>query len=197
MTVRWKAHVTNLVTCALLMLVACVLASIYGALHNQVSYTVSPEAFVQIYFFQFGVERGGAERWDAALIGIRATWWMGLYIGGVLAPLGIFFGTSKSNLWNVIRAYGVVAATVATTYLLALIITHFVSNLSFRGELLGAWFYFTLNDEYDRALITHDASYLGGFLGIALGAKYLLNIRKKYLGVESRGIVAPSQLDAH
>ena len=117
-------------------------------------------------------------------------WWGSRALGNLLR-------TSKSNLWNVIRAYGVVAATAATTYLLALIITHFVSNLSFRGELLGAWFYFTLNDEYDRALITHDASYLGGFLGIALGAKYLLNIRKKYLGVESRGIVAPSQLDAH
>ena len=33
-----------------LFLVACLFAGIYGALHNQISYTVSPEYFTQFKF---------------------------------------------------------------------------------------------------------------------------------------------------
>jgi hypothetical protein len=179
MLAKWRKHLPNIGKCVALILVACILASIYGALHNQVSYTVSPEAFIQIYFFQFGVVRGGAERWDAALIGIQATWWMGLYIGGVLAPLGVFFGDGVSKTWNVVRAYGVVALTAATTYFVVLAVTHFVPKISFYKEFFGFYIYCVVEDEYGRAMITHDASYVGGFLGIAFGASYLLKRNKR------------------
>ncbi len=62
--------------------------SLFGALHDQISYTVSPEYFTRFKFIQFGLlDPGLPERLRAAEVGWLASWWMGL-------PLGIFAGVA-------------------------------------------------------------------------------------------------------
>ena len=41
-----------------LLIVACLTAGVYGALHNQISYTVSPDYFHAFKFHQFGIPEG-------------------------------------------------------------------------------------------------------------------------------------------
>ncbi len=71
------------------VLLACVGAALaYGAVNDQVTVTISPE------YFLYGKElakvvgdppsSAGALRWEAALVGLKATWSAGLLIGVVL-----------------------------------------------------------------------------------------------------------------
>ena len=62
--------------------VAIVAAGLYGVLHNQISYTVSPEYFTRFKFVQFGLtELELPERVRASMVGFQASWWMGIPIG--------------------------------------------------------------------------------------------------------------------
>ncbi|MEL7344756.1 MAG: hypothetical protein AAFN59_07835 [Pseudomonadota bacterium] len=69
---------------------ACLLAGVYGVLHNQISYSVGPDYFHAFKFRQFRVPIDLHGRMGAALVGLRASWWMGLVIGGPLAVLSLF-----------------------------------------------------------------------------------------------------------
>ena len=54
----------------------------YGALHNQISYTVSSEYFTRFKFNQFNLQDNSLNnRIKAAMVGYRASAWMGFYIG--------------------------------------------------------------------------------------------------------------------
>jgi hypothetical protein len=67
-----------------------VLAGAYGALHDQVSYTISPEYFTKMKFRQFAwADFGLPERVFVAEIGFLASWWAGLIAGWLLARLGL------------------------------------------------------------------------------------------------------------
>jgi hypothetical protein len=72
-----------------------ILAAIYGALNNQISYSISPEFFTKSMFPIFGFVEYGQEtpRLTAAIIGAWSTWWLGLIIGVVYGIVGLF----KSN----------------------------------------------------------------------------------------------------
>ena len=53
--------------------VSCCIAALFGALHNQVSFTLSDEYFTKFKFFQFGLsEFDVAPRILAAYVGILA-----------------------------------------------------------------------------------------------------------------------------
>lgn len=52
----------------LLVGVACVLSGLYGAVHNQISYSVSPEYFTKFKFVQFRIN-GLPHRLGAAVVG--------------------------------------------------------------------------------------------------------------------------------
>ncbi len=52
-----------------LFVIACLFAGSYGAVHNQISYTVAPEYFTQFKFHQFQIDEGAPERVGAAIVG--------------------------------------------------------------------------------------------------------------------------------
>ena len=61
--------VKTLAMCVLLLLVATLIAGAYGAIHNQISYTVSSEDFTQFKFWQFGLSRSASSRQNPRLNG--------------------------------------------------------------------------------------------------------------------------------
>jgi hypothetical protein len=72
----------------LFMVLALLTAGIFGALHDQISYTVSHEYFTRFKFFQFGLlDPAVPERLRAAQVGFLASWWMGI-------PLGLLAGVA-------------------------------------------------------------------------------------------------------
>src|SRR6516162_3933246 len=67
---------------------AMLVAGLFGAFHDQISYSVSSEYFTRFKFIQFRLlDTDLPERIRVAEVGFRASWWMGI-------PLGIFCGSA-------------------------------------------------------------------------------------------------------
>ena len=69
---------------------ASLIAGIYGILHDQISYTVSPEYYTKFKFIQFNlanennIEKIKNPRILVSIVGFLATWWFGLILGFIL-----------------------------------------------------------------------------------------------------------------
>ena len=61
-----------------MIVLATLLAGIYGSLHDQVTYSISSEYFTIFKFDQFGFQDWGNNnpRLTTAIIGFLATWWV-------------------------------------------------------------------------------------------------------------------------
>jgi hypothetical protein len=89
------------------------LAGTYGALRDQISYTISPEYFTKFKFPQFAwADLGWPNRAFAAEVGFLASWWAGLIAGWLLGRLGL------AELW-LARDYRRAAFAVAILVLIA------------------------------------------------------------------------------
>ena len=69
---------TKLAFVPVLLMVGCLFAGLYGIIHNQISYTVSPEYFHAFKFQQFNIPPSLQNRIGASIVGWGASWWMGL-----------------------------------------------------------------------------------------------------------------------
>ncbi len=161
----------------LLVLVATLLAGAYGALHDQVTYTISSEYFTAFKFEQFGFEDWGpaTPRTATAVIGFLATWWVGLFAGLVLGLLGFIHATPK-------QMFRVAFRSILLTLAIAIV-------FAFVGGLVG---WLTI-DEYGGCLPyavaecrrfcivgeIHSFGYTGGEVGTVVGMAYQVVVRKK------------------
>ena len=162
-----------------LFAVACLFAGIYGAIHNQISYTVSPEYFTKFKFCQFGLIHF-QDRLGAAIVGWNAAWWMGIVIGIVLIPLGLLIKGNANYFWSMIRVFGIVALTTLVVGLGALATAFVVVDPETVGEFTR--YNNAIDDDaaFTRAGTMHNFSYLGGLAGIITGAVDILSRRKRY-----------------
>ena len=75
---------------ALLALSGALIAGCFGILHDQVTYTISPEYFTRMKFDQFRhADFGFPPRLFVAEIGFLATWWVGLIAAWFLARVSL------------------------------------------------------------------------------------------------------------
>ena len=73
-----------------LTLAGALVAGGYGILHDQITYTLSPEYFTLLKFAQFRqADFGFSERVLVAEIGFLATWWVGLIASWFLVRLAV------------------------------------------------------------------------------------------------------------
>ena len=64
------------------------LVGLYGIVHDQVTYSISPEYFTRLKFAQFSyADFGLPNRVFVAEIGFLATWWVGLIAGWFIARI--------------------------------------------------------------------------------------------------------------
>ena len=82
----------------LLLVVGCLTAGLFGALHDQVSYSVSPDYFHAFKFHQFQIPPHLHNRVGAAIVGWRASWWMGPIIGVPLLTAGLLLPDWRAYL---------------------------------------------------------------------------------------------------
>jgi hypothetical protein len=172
----------------LIILVATVVASIYGVGHDQVTYSISPEYYTKFKFIQFNLADSAAAqhmtqpRSAVVLTGVKATWWMGVLIGVVLGLVGFIFPDADTMFSYTLRALGWV--------LLITIIAGVVGGLYGHNVLAGkgvSWW--MPSDLKDRtAYITvgsiHNFSYVGGMVGLFVGIVFLV-LRKRLIIVKS------------
>ena len=160
---------SKIVLVPVLFVIACLFAGVYGAVHNQISYTVSAEYFTQFKFHQFRIAAGTPDRVGAAVVGWYAAWWMGLVIGVVLIPLGLVIRGGKRYFWGMLRVFGVVTATTLLVGLLALAWSFVSVEASEVGEISRYGNEIVDDAAFVRAGTMHNFSYLGGLIGMITG----------------------------
>ena len=123
-----KASGSDLRKAAGFALAGALIAGCFGVLHDQITYTISPEYFTQMKFDQFRwADLGFPKRVFVAEIGFLATWWVGLVATWFLARLAL--PKFKSPQTRVIKA--VVYISGITTL------------FSVTGYLIGPWLFAT------------------------------------------------------
>lgn len=168
------------------ILIFTLAASLYGAIHNQVTYSISPEYFTKFKFHQFQwafadfTANIGSEdkpeyvmsnnRIGASLVGILATWWFGLLMVIVFAIVIILARANKQHNRFLRRSFVYVFATT--------IVSGFIALVMFKMGLLSN--ICTLDHVANKNLFSlagwiHNFSYLGGLLGLVVGLSYFIN----------------------
>ncbi len=157
---------------------AIVIASIYGVLHDQVTYSISPEYYTKFKFIQFNLADAFAAqhmtqpRSAVVIVGILATWWMGLSIGIVVALFALFFKEPATMFPSAMQALGLVVAVAIISAAIGGLYGHY--QLAKTG--VNWWLPGQLVDK--PAFITvgaiHNASYIGGVVGLIFAALFLL-----------------------
>jgi hypothetical protein len=155
---------------------ACLIAGLYGALHNQISYTVSPDYFFAFKFHQFGITVDLQCRLGASLVGWYASWWMGLIIGVPVLLVGLVCPTWETYVRRSFIAFAIAALTALVVGLGALVYGYFTIA---EGSSPGFWYPEGIADHvsFARAGNMHNFSYLGGSLGIITASAYLIVAR--------------------
>lgn len=161
-----KTNMSKRLAVALLLVpLACLIGGVYGALHNQISYTVAPEYFTALKFLQFDIPQSMPQRLGAALVGWHASWWMGMFIGVPIALLGMGIPDVRAQ----VRSFLLVAiAVVALTLVLggiSLLLPVAPASLERAQNFPGV----SDPGAFARAGMMHSNSYLAGALSMPLG----------------------------
>jgi hypothetical protein len=162
-----------------LLVIACLFAGSYGAIHNQISYTVSPEYFTQFKFHQFRIAEGTPHRIGVAIVGWNAAWWMGIVIGIILIPFGLLIRGNANYFWGMIRVFGIVTLTTLLTGLAALALAYVFLDSDNVGRISRYGNEITDDVAFARAGTMHNLSYLGGLAGIITGGVAILWLRHR------------------
>lgn len=149
-----------------LLVLAALAAATFGALHNQLSYSVGPTYFTDFKFLQFNISDTIPERLGASLVGVMASWWMGPIIG---LPAFIYGLVAVPNA----RSY--LAAGCGAIFIVILLATFgaltgllgglVADNTGLMDEMITFPAGPTRSDLL-RAGFMHDASYIAGALGL-------------------------------
>jgi hypothetical protein len=151
--------------------VGAVIAGCYGALHDQISYAISPEYFTQLKFRQFDyADFGWTPRIFASEVGFLGSWWVGLFAGWFLARAGLAELPATTRRSCTIESFAILLAMTAVAGLVGAVLGLVVTQ---RGDL-GAWDHWRrgLDLEDLRAFVIvaylHAAGYLGALAGLVL-----------------------------
>ena len=149
---------------ALLSLTGSLIAGSFGILHDQITYTISPEYFTRLKFDQFrAADFGFPTRVFVAEIGFLATWWVGLIAAWFLARIALpkFHSPEK----RVLKAMAII---VGITILLG-VAGYFIGPSLFENrpgwhEALNSMGV-TDTTAFNRVAAIHLGSYAGAFIG--------------------------------
>jgi len=149
---------------ALLALAGALIAGVFGILHDQITYTISPEYFTRMKFDQFrAADFGFPTRVFVAEIGFLATWWVGLIAAWFLARIALPKFVSPGK-----RVMLAMTAIVGITIIFA-VIGYFVGPSLFgnRPDWREALDSMGVTDTtaFNRVAAIHLGSYAGAFLG--------------------------------
>lgn len=159
------------------------ISGFFGIIHDQITYSISDEYYSKFKFIQFGlIEEGDAlpanPRVCVSIVGFLATWWTGLFIGIIYGTILMFF--KKVNLSYKIY-FRAIAITLSTTIIIS-IAGYFNGKYFITATELHWYFPKNLIDQKSFIVVgsIHNASYLGGLIGLLLGSFYLLMLKEHY-----------------
>ena len=175
----------------------CLVAGLYGILHDQLTYTISPEYYTKFKFYQFGLIDEGNEvtfefpRLLVSIVGFMATWWMGISIATILG----LFSLHSERIFMIEIAMKAFIVTIIIAFLNGLYGLYYgFTYLSHQPkENFHRWFIPDNLVDFESFIAVgsmHNESYIGGLYGLFGGIAYIgwrkgiLKLKqKKSLGV--------------
>lgn len=165
----------------LIIVIAPLIGGLFGILHDQLTYTISPEYYTKFKFYQFGLMNIGNEaifptpRLQVTAVGFMATWWMGLPIGLILGLVGLVHKDSKQMFHSTIKAIIITIIVAFSTGLIGLV----YGKIYLAQIGVNWWLPHNLidTDNFIAVGSMHNFSYLGGLTGLIAGIFY--SIRQK------------------
>jgi hypothetical protein len=159
-----------------------IIGGLYGIIHDQLTYTISPEYYTKFKFYQFGLMDIGNEaifpnpRLEVSAVGFMATWWMGLPIGLILGLVGLTINNNKKMFLTVLKAFVLTTIVAFVTGLIGLV----YGKLHLADTGVNWWLPENLNDKKNFIAVgsMHNFSYIGGLTGLIAGIIYILRQRK-------------------
>jgi len=121
-----------------------ILAGIYGILHDQITYSISPEYYTKLKFEQFELlNTTGSDRLKAAKIGFLATWVVGLIAGWLFGRTSYVNDNLKKSIRRVGLSFLYLISTAIIIALLASLSYHLWGG-SYIGAVVGTIWVITL-----------------------------------------------------
>jgi len=153
-----------------------ILAGLYGMIHDQISYLISPEYFTKLKFSQFWyADLGLGDRVFASSVGFLATWWVGFLSAWFLARRLIPGQPRRVAARQIACGFALIFAFALFGGLLG-----FACGLRYElfvdpaawNQLLHQW---QIRDcpAFLRVAFLHYGGYLGGLLGLIVALAVL------------------------
>jgi hypothetical protein len=178
----------RILTIISIIFLAPLFAGLYGILHDQLTYTISPEYYTKFKFFQFGLLNLGEKatfaipRIQVSYVGFLATWWMGIPIGIILSLVGLIHKENKIMFRITMSSFLITIIIAFLTGIIGLIYGKIILTK------IGVNWYLPDNliDKSNFILVgsMHNFSYFGGLTGIIAGIIYSFKQKRKKLKSE-------------
>lgn len=152
---------------------AMFVAAAFGALHNQISFSVGASYFYDVKFAQFQIDPILQNRIGASLVGALASWWMGLLMGVPAFTLGLFTQAGRRRYFHAGLKSIVIATSFAAIGAFVGLAFGYIADINALVGHLPMIDAFSDPIGFVRAAIMHEASYFGGAIG-ALAALYVM-----------------------
>lgn len=144
------------------------MAGLYGAIHDQLSFTIAPEYFTKFKYGQFGFDPAwfGGHRPTVAVIGCLATWWVGMLIGFFLGGTALFQPDARDMREAIVRGVAITLITAVSSAVLGLCYGWLLLNGAppgwhLPGDVVDTHAFLAVGS-------MHNCSYGGGVLGLIL-----------------------------
>jgi hypothetical protein len=165
-------------------LVGAIVAGAYGAIHDQLTYSISPEYFTRLKFRQFSyADFGLPERLFVAEIGFLATWWVGLVAGWLLARVSVPNQSREVATRQVLAGSSMVlaAALIAGGVGYALGRPSGADADYTAWRPLGSQLGIAELEDFVHVAYIHIAGYVGGLVGLVAALAYAYGERRARL----------------
>ncbi|WP_420397007.1 hypothetical protein [Nioella sp.] len=138
--------------------------------HNQISYTVGPDYFHAFKFPQFNIAEALPFRVGAAIVGWRASWWMGIVIGVPIAAISLAMPTTRQMVRTFLRASLLIVGITFALGVASLFVP--VDPAQFHHFRVPPGV--TDVPGFIRAGLMHNTSYCAGMIGLGAGLIYMI-----------------------
>lgn len=170
-----KELIKKIFTVIIISILAALIAGIYGILHDQITYIISPEYYTKFKFIQFNIDQNQlSTRVAVSLVGFLATWWFGLVLGFILGIL-----TLRHKDWKTMLKFSLKSIYIALLTTFIIEILGFFYGFFLLAERPKSYFNSSFIPEniidfknYITVGCIHNFGYIGGIIGLILGIIY-------------------------
>ncbi|MBY8961340.1 hypothetical protein KJK34_01095 [Flavobacterium sp. D11R37] len=167
----------------IIIILSIMIAGIYGILHDQITYSISPEYYTKFKFIQFRLLEGNDTpirnlRLLVAVTGWMATWWVGFIIGIILSMLALRQNLLRAMITTSVKA---ILITIAVAIISGIAgYTYGSIIIIYQPEPYAGWYIPESVTDINSFVIVgsiHNFSYMGALAGLIIAVYF--NFRKR------------------